>query len=112
MQKMVDFPLSIPMVSGHRQWISRCAAVFGALLVSACGGGISNSRGPEFELKFWVGSALESFCQRAAEQFNQQGFQLETGETISLTCEAQGSGDVVETVVSLGSTVPDWRNFC
>ena len=75
--------------------------VFSALFLSACGGIGGNSRGPEFQINFRVGSALAEFCQRAAERFNQQRFPLETGETISLTCEAQGSGDVVETVIAL-----------
>ena len=101
MQKMVKFPLSIPMISGRRQWPTRFAVVFSALLLSACGGTGGNSRGQQFEVNFQVGSALGEFCQRAAAQFNQQRLQLETGETISLACEAQGSGDVVETVMAL-----------
>ncbi|MCG8364242.1 MAG: ABC transporter substrate-binding protein, partial [Pseudanabaenales cyanobacterium] len=98
---MVKFPFGMPIVSAFRQWTSCSAMVFSALFLSACGGIGGNSRGPEFQINFRVGSALAEFCQRAAERFNQQRFPLETGETISLTCEAQGSGDVVETVIAL-----------
>ncbi|MDJ0707158.1 MAG: VWA domain-containing protein [Leptolyngbyaceae cyanobacterium MO_188.B28] len=101
MQKMVKFPFSISLVSGSRKWTARFALVFGALLLGACGDIGRPSRGPEVEVTFRVGSALGEFCQRAAAQFNQQSVQLETGETIALSCEAQGSGDVVETVISL-----------
>ena len=100
MQKMGKFPFGISLVSGSRQWTARFAVVFGALFLGSCSGIGGTSRGPELAVDFRVGSALAEFCQRAAAQFNQQRVQLETGETIALSCDAQGSGDVVETVIS------------
>ena len=102
LQKMVKCRTSVPMVSNLGHWSSYCAAVFGGLLLGACSGIGGNRRAAEFEVNFLVGSALGEFCMQAAEQFNQKGVQLgETGEIIYLTCEAKGSGDVVETVVSM-----------
>lgn len=54
-----------------------------------------------FEVKFLAGSNLETFCDRAAQRFNQQNPTLDTGERFYLTCDTKGSGDVVSEVVSL-----------
>jgi Ca-activated chloride channel homolog len=73
------------------------------LLLNACGG--SNNGGnvalPGFEVKLLVGSALGDFCDQTAQQFNQQQPKLENGTEFHITCEAEGSGDVVTKVVSL-----------
>lgn len=61
--------------------------------------GNGNQQG--LEVKFLAGSNLETFCDRAAQQFNQQNPKLETGESFYLTCDTKGSGDVVSEVVSL-----------
>ncbi|MDR9402034.1 MAG: extracellular solute-binding protein [Halothece sp. Uz-M2-17] len=61
----------------------------------------TNSNQQGFEVKFLAGSNLETFCDRAAQQFNQQNPKLETGESFYLTCDTKGSGDVVSEVVSL-----------
>lgn len=67
-------------------------------LLSAC----SDSSQPQgFEVKFLVGSALGEFCQQAATTFNQEKPKLENGQAFYLSCEAQGSGDVVTTLVGL-----------
>jgi Ca-activated chloride channel family protein len=55
---------------------------------------------PGFEVKFLVGSALGSFCQRAATQYNAQAPKLSDGKAFHLTCVAQGSGDVVTDMVT------------
>lgn len=65
--------------------------------ITACDSGPSSSG---FELNVLVGSALHDFCDAAAEEFNAQRPQLESGETFYVTCEAAGSGDVVEQVLS------------
>lgn len=59
--------------------------------------------GSSLEIKALVGSALGDFCQQAATQFNQSNPQLKNGEGISVTCEAEGSGDVVNRVVNLST---------
>ena len=53
-----------------------------------------------FEVKFLVGSALGTFCQQVAAQYNAQGPKLLDGKNFHLTCTAQGSGDVVTEIVS------------
>ena len=50
-----------------------------------------------------MGSALGDFCQQSAERFNQSKPQLDDGTRIQVTCEAQGSGDVVTQVSTLAS---------
>ncbi|MEM9487246.1 MAG: VWA domain-containing protein [Cyanobacteria bacterium P01_F01_bin.116] len=47
------------------------------------------------------GSALHHFCDEAAVQFNQTNPKLADGEAFFMSCEAAGSGDVVERTVSL-----------
>lgn len=68
-------------------------------MLNACEEGTPGRSG--FEVKLLVGSALGDFCNQAAERFNQQNPQLETGEAFYMTCEAEGSGDVVTRLVSL-----------
>ncbi|MGB3404659.1 MAG: extracellular solute-binding protein [Microcoleaceae cyanobacterium] len=82
--------------------------VLSTLLLTGCLGSeysgyepkLEGNSQPEFEVKFLVGSALEQFCQQAAQQFNQQQPKLDSGEHFSLRCEAKGSGDVVSEIVS------------
>lgn len=84
--------------------------LLGLTLVAGCGSNPSNDSSnsqPQasysgLEVKFLVGSALKHFCQEAATQFNQQKPQLENGQAYYLSCEAAGSGDVVNKVVTLG----------
>ncbi|MGK7933392.1 MAG: extracellular solute-binding protein [Microcystaceae cyanobacterium] len=63
--------------------------------------GNNNASRQGFEVKFLVGSALEEFCNQAANQFNRQKPKTDNGEAFYLTCEGKGSGDVVSTVISL-----------
>lgn len=49
-----------------------------------------------------VGSAQGEFCNQASQKFNQQKPKLDNGTPFQLVCEAQGSGDVVTSLVSLG----------
>jgi len=69
--------------------------------VSACGGSGGGGSNAGFEVNVLVGSALHDFCDQAAEQFNAQSPQLESGEAFYITCEAAGSGDVVTQVLTL-----------
>ncbi|MEL6326608.1 MAG: VWA domain-containing protein [Cyanobacteria bacterium J06626_23] len=86
---------------------TRFLAVLTTLLLAGCGGGGgigdlgggSSHRG--FEVKLLVGSALGHFCEDAAEQFNATNPTLASGEAFHMTCEAAGSGDVVETALTL-----------
>jgi Ca-activated chloride channel family protein len=77
-------------------------------------GGVSNSNGGAgLEVKFKVGSALKDFCLQAAEQLAAQNPTLEDGTPYFLSCDSQGSGDVVTSVVNLvqqlgtGAVSPD-----
>jgi Ca-activated chloride channel family protein len=65
--------------------------------LTACTGA-GNNRG--FEVNVLVGSALHDFCDQAAETFNAQNPQLDSGEAFYVTCEAAGSGDVVNQVLA------------
>ncbi|MBD0267969.1 MAG: VWA domain-containing protein [Cyanobacteria bacterium Co-bin8] len=72
------------------------------LLLVGCNNGLSSSENRQgLEVKLLVGSALGHFCDQAAEQFNQQDPKLSSGEAFYLSCEAAGSGDVVNQVVTL-----------
>ncbi len=72
---------------------------------------------PGLEIKFLTGSALGEFCYQAALQFNQQSPQLDDGTPYRLTCEAQGSGDIVTRITNLaqnfqsGTLPPDAADF-
>ncbi|MEM9510965.1 MAG: extracellular solute-binding protein [Cyanobacteria bacterium P01_E01_bin.35] len=54
-----------------------------------------------FEVKFLVGSDLAQFCQQAATRLNQTRPKIDSGENYYLSCEAKGSGDVVQDVLNL-----------
>lgn len=84
-----------------RRLIAWFVATFSLIfLINACvGGGESSLSG--FEVKILVGSALQEFCTQAIDRFNQQQPSLDTGEAFHVTCQAEGSGDVVTQVVSL-----------
>ncbi len=73
-----------------------------AMFLSSCSSqnGLS-SNGQGFEVKFLVGSDLAQFCQQAAAKFNQTQPKIKNGQNFYLTCEAKGSGDVVEDIKSL-----------
>jgi Ca-activated chloride channel homolog len=88
------------------------------LLLAGCNGtGFGSSGRQGMEVKLLVGSALGHFCEQAAERFNQQNPKLSSGEAYYLSCEAAGSGDVVNRVVSLaqqlqsGAIVADAPEF-
>ncbi len=76
------------------------------LLLSSCSSQSNvtnqdNSNFQGFEVKFLIGSDLAQFCQQAAARFNQTKPKTDNGENFYLTCEAKGSGDVVQDVVNL-----------
>ncbi|MEO0541503.1 MAG: VWA domain-containing protein, partial [Cyanobacteria bacterium P01_A01_bin.105] len=84
--------------------LARTLTALAALLIAGCGssaGGPSGSSGRGFEVKLLVGSALGHFCDDAAAQFNATNPTLASGDAFHMTCEASGSGDVVETAVNL-----------
>ncbi len=53
------------------------------------------------EVKFLIGSDLAQFCQQAAAKLNQTKPKTNSGQNFYLTCEAKGSGDVVQDVLNL-----------
>lgn len=75
----------------------------GLLLLTACRpvGSPPDGAPQGFEAKLLVGSALHQFCAQAAEKFNQQGPKLDDGKRFYITCEALGTGDVVNKTLSL-----------
>lgn len=79
------------------------AALSSIVLINACVDGGSTPDG--FEVKMTVGSALEEFCTQAVNQFNQQSPKLDSGEAFYVTCQAEGSGDVVSQLVALAEQV-------
>ncbi len=91
-----------------QHWMKHTIALMSVLLLSACGGRSDNSGNPTspqsqlpgFEVKFLVGSALGDFCQQATDKFNGQQPKLDNGTAFHVTCVAQGSGDVVTSVLA------------
>lgn len=73
------------------------------LLLSACDNQSSqnNPNLKGLEVKFLVGSDLAQFCQQAASRLNQSKPKTNSGKNFYLTCEAKGSGDVVQDVLNL-----------
>ncbi|HEY9628725.1 MAG TPA: VWA domain-containing protein [Coleofasciculaceae cyanobacterium] len=75
------------------------AGLTAVLLFNACASqDITSNR---VEVKMWVGSALQAFCTQAADRLNSQEPKLQSGEAYYLTCEAQGSGDMVTKTMAL-----------
>lgn len=69
-----------------------------ALLLTSCSSQINSER---LEIKFLVGSDLAQFCEQAAAKLNQTKPKTNSGENYYLTCDAKGSGDVVQEVLDL-----------
>jgi len=57
----------------------------------------------DLKIKLLVGSALGEFCQQAATKFNSTQPKLDNGKAFAMECEAEGSGDVVNKLVSLAT---------
>jgi Ca-activated chloride channel family protein len=80
------------------------APLLGLLLLTACEKSTTTSEPgknlPGFPVKLLVGSALGDFCKQAADKFNQQNPKLNNGSAFHITCQAEGSGDVVTTLLS------------
>lgn len=53
------------------------------------------------EIKFLAGSDLGEFCNQIAEKLNATNPKLSNGKQFYLTCDAKGSGDVINEVVNL-----------
>ena len=77
------------------------------LLLSSCNSTQPNSDNTSnpnlkgFEVKFLVGSDLAQFCQQAAAKLNRTKPKINNQKSFYLSCEAKGSGDVVQEVLSL-----------
>ncbi|MEM6446856.1 MAG: VWA domain-containing protein [Cyanobacteria bacterium P01_D01_bin.123] len=70
-----------------------------SLLLGACN--LSVGTDDAFQLDVLLGSALRHFCEDAAVDFEQSQPTLADGQPIRVHCEAAGSGDVVDRVVTL-----------
>ena len=55
------------------------------------------------KIKVLVGSALGDFCNQAAQSFNSTQPKLDNGTEFQVRCEAEGSGDVANKVISLAT---------
>ena len=77
--------------------------LFLTLLLTSCSVQFSqdNTNRSGTEIKFLVGSDLAQFCQQAAARLNQTKPKTSTGSSFYLTCDAKGSGDVVNEVLDL-----------
>lgn len=78
------------------------SCLFSWLLLGSCAD-VSNNNNPSQgqEIKFLVGSDLAQFCLQAATKLNAEQPRLDNGESFYLSCEAKGSGDVVEDILTL-----------
>lgn len=76
-------------------------AVVGLLLLTACVPDNSVDNFSGLKIKVLVGSALGDFCNQAANNFNSTQPKLDNGSEFRVKCEALGSGDVVNKVVTL-----------
>ncbi|MEM8723713.1 MAG: extracellular solute-binding protein [Cyanobacteria bacterium P01_G01_bin.39] len=95
------------------------ASLLTLLLISSCSGQLdrTNSNSEGFEVKFLVGSDLAQFCTSAAARLNQTKPKVSSGENYYLSCEAKGSGDVVQDILNLaqqwksGNITPEAADF-
>lgn len=62
-----------------------------------------NKSNQGLEVKFLIGSDLAQFCDSAADKLNQTNPKTNSGQNFYLSCEAKGSGDVVDDVLNLAS---------
>jgi Ca-activated chloride channel homolog len=67
--------------------------------LSACGSSDGSKTPPGLKITMLAGSALLDFCTQAADKFNAQAPKTKAGESFYLSCESQGSGDVVDQVI-------------
>ncbi|BAQ66246.1 extracellular solute-binding protein [Geminocystis sp. NIES-3709] len=78
------------------------------LLLSSCNQRNSNNNQTSgISIKFLVGSDLGEFCQQTATKLNATNPKLSNGKSFLLTCDAKGSGDVINEVVSLAQQLSD-----
>ncbi|HAA32517.1 MAG TPA: Mg-chelatase subunit ChlD [Cyanobacteria bacterium UBA8553] len=79
-------------------FLSACSRTSGTTDHFTSSGTTDNFTG--LNIKLSVGSALGDFCKQASTKFNQKQPKLENGTSFRLSCEAMGSGDVVNTLVA------------
>ncbi|WP_414543295.1 extracellular solute-binding protein [Nostoc sp. CCY0012] len=74
------------------------------LALVACGGNFNlASNLNQLPVQVLVGSALVDFCQQAAQNFHATQPRLDNGKAVQVRCDARGSGDVVNQLVSLAT---------
>ncbi len=76
------------------------------LVLNACSDSSSstqsaNSNSQAFEVKFLVGSDLAEFCKQVASKLNNTEPKLADGQRYYLSCDAKGSGDVVNEILNV-----------
>jgi Ca-activated chloride channel family protein len=62
---------------------------------------VDNNQLSGIEIKFLMGSDLGEFCRQTAEKLNSTKPKLNSGQSFYLTCDAKGSGDVINEIISL-----------
>ena len=85
------------------RWTQPLLLTLSLVSFSACGLQPQADQRSGFEVKLLVGSALGDFCDQTASQFNQGKPTLSNGEAFYISCQAEGSGDVVTTLLNLAS---------
>ena len=89
------------------RWKKKAAGIAFTVILASCSsqgdlaGQNKSDRG--LEIKFLVGSDLAQFCDSAADRLNRTNLKTDSGQNFYLSCEAKGSGDVVDDVLNLAS---------
>ncbi|WP_414563361.1 MULTISPECIES: extracellular solute-binding protein [unclassified Anabaena] len=85
-------------------FIKCLTTAFCLLALVACRGNFNlESNLNQLSVQVLVGSALADFCQQAAQNFHATQPRLDNGRSVQVRCDARGSGDVVNQLVSLAT---------
>ena len=91
----------------NRGQIKKAAGIVFTVILTSCStqGDLTTRNGSNrgLEVKFLVGSDLAQFCDSAADRLNQTNPKTDSGQNFYLSCEAKGSGDVVNDVLTSAS---------
>ena len=87
--------------------LKKAAGIALTVILASCSSqsdlGDRNRSNRGLEVKFLVGSDLAQFCDSAADRLNQTNPKTDSGQNFYLSCEAKGSGDVVNDVLTSAS---------
>ena len=107
-QIFIILVMSMFSVKKYHQQLKILALLNIALIVSCSNSNTSltnnsntNNNPQGLEIKFLAGSDLKEFCNRTAQKLNSSQPKLNNGQPYYLTCEAKGSGDVTNQILTL-----------